>query len=148
VIAGIVYQVVSLGLLFPLLLKITGQSPEVSDFSPIQGDLAILLVALLASWTIAAFLEEFVFRGYLFNRIADFIGHGSVGWMLGLVLSAAAFGGAHAYQGIQGMLDNFVFGLILGGLFLASRRSLWAPVIAHGVYDTIGFLFIFLGMYP
>jgi hypothetical protein len=39
-------------------------------------------------------------------------------------------------------------GLVFGVSYLASGRNLWAPVIAHGVYDTVGFALIFLGKYP
>jgi membrane protease YdiL (CAAX protease family) len=33
-------------------------------------------------------------------------------------------------------------------LYLATGRNLSAPVIAHGIQDTIDFLLLFLGKYP
>jgi membrane protease YdiL (CAAX protease family) len=38
--------------------------------------------------------------------------------------------------------------VIFGIAYLANGRNLWAPIIAHGVYDTIGFVLIYLGRYP
>ena len=146
VIAGIAYQLISIVIVSPFLIKITGHLPVVSAFTGLRGNVTALLAALVTSWTVAAFLEEFVFRGYLLNRITGLTSQTSVGWASGLLISAAAFGSLHAYQGLPGAVDNLLFGLVLGGLFLAGRRSLWAPVIAHSVYDTTGFLLIFLGL--
>jgi hypothetical protein len=44
--------------------------------------------------------------------------------------------------------ENTWDGLLLGALYLACRRNLAAPVIAHGMTDTIDFGLIDLGKYP
>jgi membrane protease YdiL (CAAX protease family) len=46
------------------------------------------------------------------------------------------------------MLATGISGLVFGVLYLATGRNLWAPILAHGIYDTVGFLLIFLGKYP
>jgi membrane protease YdiL (CAAX protease family) len=48
---------------------------------------------------------------------------------------------------VTGILETFLFACVMAGLYLAGRRNLWLPVIAHGVYDTVGFVLIFLGLY-
>ncbi len=44
------------------------------------------------------------------------------------------------------MLDTGIHGLVLGLLYLASGRNLWASIIAHGVTDTVGIVLIFFGV--
>ena len=38
--------------------------------------------------------------------------------------------------------------MLLGLLYLASGRNLIAPIVAHGVMDTINYLIIYSGHYP
>ncbi|MGO9481958.1 MAG: type II CAAX prenyl endopeptidase Rce1 family protein, partial [Candidatus Kryptoniota bacterium] len=64
----------------------------------VRGNLRNLLLWLLAVWTIVAFGEEMIFRGYLMNRIADLVGRSRTGWILSLLGSTLIFGLAHEYQ--------------------------------------------------
>ena len=68
---GIVYQFVSLILVDPLIARLVGSSPDVSQFAPMVGSVKYLVLSLVVTWTVAAFGEELFFRGYLLNRIAD-----------------------------------------------------------------------------
>jgi membrane protease YdiL (CAAX protease family) len=103
---------------------------------------------LAISWTVAAFGEEIVYRGYFMSRITDIIGKTQTAWIVSLLLSAVLFGGIHYYQGISGVLSTGISGLVFGALYLGTKRNLWAAILAHGTYDTVGFLLIFLGKYP
>lgn len=38
--------------------------------------------------------------------------------------------------------------LVYGALYLWTGRNLWAPIIAHGVYDTVAILLAYVGKYP
>ena len=38
--------------------------------------------------------------------------------------------------------------MLVGALYLATGRNLWAPVLAHGITDTADSLLIFSGHYP
>jgi membrane protease YdiL (CAAX protease family) len=58
------------------------------------------------------------------------------------------FGLAHAYQGITGILDEGLAGLLLGLAYLATKRNLAVPIVAHGIGDSIDLVLIFLGKYP
>jgi hypothetical protein len=110
--------------------------------------LKLLLFGLALAWTLAAFGEEMVYRGYLMNCVAE-LGKGTRrAWLVSLVLVNALFGSAHLYQGITGVIENSIDGLILGLLCLRCGRSLWVPIIAHGVTDTIDLVLIFWGKYP
>jgi hypothetical protein len=87
-------------------------------------------------------------RGYLMNRVAGLFGGGGLGWAVSLIAVNAVFGLGHAYQGLSGQVEAAVSGLLLGALYLACRRELWAPVLAHGVSNTIDLVMIFAGRYP
>jgi membrane protease YdiL (CAAX protease family) len=144
---GIGYQVLDILLIAPLLQKQTGEAVDLSQFSSIQGNLLLLIVSLVVSWTLAAFIEEMFFRGYLLNRILDFAGRERIGMAIALIINALIFGAAHYYQGITGVVDTALAGLVLGIFYFVSGRNLWLPILTHGIIDTTGFLLIYLGLY-
>lgn len=145
---GIAYQFVSLYLIEPLLARLTGALPDVSQFAPLVGNVWFFLLSIVVAWTLAAFLEEMVFRGYMMTRVADVGGKTRAAWLVALLLTSALFGLAHLYQGASGMIITGMSGLLFGALYLASGRNLWTAIIAHGVNDTLGFALIYLGKYP
>ena len=145
---GIVFQALSLYVIEPILGNITGDIPDVSLFRPLVGNVPQLFFFLLISWTFAAFIEEMIYRGYLMHRIADLFNRNKTGWVVGLILSNFIFGFGHMYQGMSGMISTGISGLVFAGLYFATNRNLWAAILAHGIYDTIGFLMIFFGVYP
>jgi len=148
VMGGIVFQALSLYLIEPILGKLTGDIPDVSIFRPLVGNVQQLIVWLVISWTFAAFLEEMIYRGYFMHRFADLFKRTNTGWVFGLILANVLFGFGHMYQGTSGMIATGISGLVFAGLFFTSKKNLWAAIIAHGIYDTVGFLMIFFGVYP
>jgi len=147
-VAGLVYQAVSIWLVVPWLSQLTNEPLDLTQFAPLEHNLPLLILWLTITWTVAAFAEELVYRGYLLNRVADLFGQGRAGWAIGLIGSSALFGCGHAYQGITGILETFLFGCLMAGLYLTGRRNLWLPIIAHGVYNSAAFVLIFLGLVP
>ena len=146
--AGAAMSAMELLVTQPLLVQITGHWPDLSDFQPVIGNLKLLLIVIALAWTLAAIGEELVWRGYLLNRLAERIGSGRRAWIASVVLLSFAFGLAHFPQGVTGVIENTVAGLLLGALYLATGRNLIAPMVAHGVQDTIDFLLIYAGVYP
>ena len=59
-----------------------------------------------------------------------------------------AFGLAHLYQGPSGVIQATVGGVLLGILYVATGRNLVAPIIAHGLGNSIDFTVMYLGLYP
>jgi membrane protease YdiL (CAAX protease family) len=57
-------------------------------FAPLVGNARFLLLSLVVSWTLAAFGEELVYRGYLMNRAAELAGKGRLAWGTCLVLTS------------------------------------------------------------
>lgn len=145
---GVGYQFFSLYLLEPLIVLLTGKSIDLSQFAQIEGNVFLLSLFLVLVWTLAAFGEELVYRGYLMNRVAELAGGSSMAWAASLVVVSVLFGVVHSVQGISGVVANISAGLVYGALYLGSGPNLWAPIIAHGVYDTVALLLIFWGKYP
>jgi hypothetical protein len=103
------------------------------------------LRALLLVWTFAAFGEELSYRGYLLTRAADVLGRTNAAYFVSMVVIAVLFGFGHYYKGPAGVVDSTYSGLVLGSVYLLSRRNLWAAVLAHGISDTFAVAVLFMG---
>jgi membrane protease YdiL (CAAX protease family) len=148
VLAGVGIELVELFCTQPLLAAIFHEMPDLSAFDRVQGNIKWLAGSLALTWTLFAFGEEFVFRGYLMNRVAGLFISPRIGWVIALVLANLMFGLAHFQQGPTGIVENFIDGVILGVLYIACGRSLAVPIVAHGITDTLDFLLMFFHRYP
>ncbi len=145
---GIILEIIELFVTQPLLTRLTGKPPDLADFRILTGNTKYTLVALALSWTLAAFGEELVWRGYVMNRVADLGNRTRLAWFCSLVVVYPAFGLAHSYQGVTGIIQEGFAGLLLGVIYLRTGKNLSVPIIAHGVSDTLDILLIFLGKFP
>lgn len=145
---GIASQALDIQIATPLLTRITGHAPDLSNFRSMIGNVPQLFFWLAITWSIAAFGEEMVYRGYILNRAADVLGRNWLAWVFAAILSSALFGLTHNYQGIAGVIDVAVFAFIPVIAYLLSGRNLWIPILAHGIGDTIAFVLIFFHRYP
>ncbi len=148
VLAGVGIEVMELFFTQPLIASVFHEMPDLSAFARVQGNTKWLMGSLVLTWTLFAFGEEVVFRGYLMNRVADLFTNPRVGWTVALVIASLVFGISHFHQGPTGICENVLDGLILGALYLACGRKLAVPIIAHGMTDTLDFLLIFFNLYP
>lgn len=103
------------------------------DFVPVE--IAIGAVLLVVVTPIA---EELFYRGLLFGSLWPRVG---IGWAA--VISAALFGASHFAGGAVLVPILFVFGL-LQALVFRWRRSLVAPIAAHGAFNLIALVQIVL----
>ena len=132
----------------PTLQRLLGYWPDLTAFNEIVGNAKLLAVYLALNWILAAFGEETVWRGYALPRAAQFLGNGTQAWVLALVVVNVAFGLAHLYQGPSGVIQATVGGVLLGVLYLLTGRNLVAPIVAHGLGNSIDFTVMYLGLYP
>lgn len=132
----------------PLLVRLTGEYPNLEDFRVLTGNLTLTLIVIVLAWVQAGFGEEMVYRGYLMNRVADVGNRTSVAWIVSLVAVSTLFAFAHTYQGITGIIENGIAALILGGMYLICGRNLLVPIIAHSIGDTVSVILIYFGKYP
>jgi membrane protease YdiL (CAAX protease family) len=126
----------------PLLRQVGAEGLDVSALRGIlEGNLLNYLVFLIPiSWGSAAFGEELLVRGFLQHRFTQLAGE----W-LGIVLQAAVFALAHAYQGISGVANIFALAMVFGYVYRRCGRNLWPVIAAHGIVDTIGITLIYMG---
>ena len=148
VIAGAAFWAFEFFVENPLLYQITGRYPDLHTFDDLVGNIGLLAILLALNLVLAGFGEEMVWRGYALSRVAGAFGGSRIAWAASLVAVNAAFGLAHLYQGEAGVVQATVQGILLGLLYLATGRSLLAPIAAHFTANSCDFVTIFLGLYP
>jgi membrane protease YdiL (CAAX protease family) len=145
---GLLLEAFQLFISQPFLVRVLGKQPDLDVFRSLHGNIKLLLIYLALAWILAAFGEEMVYRGYLMNRVADLLNRTQRAWIVSLIVVHVGFGLAHAYQGVTGVIDEGLMGLLLGVIYLRTGRNLAVPIVAHGVQDSIDFILIFFGKYP
>ena len=80
----------------------------------------------------AGVCEEWLYRGFFLAVVAALAGGPSTGLLV--VVAAVAFGLAHAYQGVAGIVTTGVLGGVMAALYLQTG-SLLLPVLLHAVID-------------
>src|SRR5947208_15318030 len=85
------------------LLERGGFRRDLSAFAPFKGNLELTLYQLGSVIIGAGFGEEYLFRGFLFQRLAMLLGGRSMGWGMAGVIWVALFALARAYQSTLGM---------------------------------------------
>jgi uncharacterized protein len=145
---GIVMEALELFATQPILTKLLSQGPDLHELHRLVGNTQLFILGIVLAWVLAAFGEETVWRGYLLNRFTDLFGRSTIGWAGSAVVVSVLFGLAHFPQGPTGVIENIIDGGILAALYFATNRNLLAPIIAHGIQDTVDVLLIYLGVYP
>jgi membrane protease YdiL (CAAX protease family) len=80
----------------------------------------------------AGICEEVVYRGFLAAYVAWLWPGATDGWIIGI--TAVAFGFAHLYQGLLGVVLTGIVGALLGSLVVASG-SLLPAIAIHALID-------------
>lgn len=137
------WTVLQLALVMPVVEHLTGETQDVSQFEDLEGNVPMLLLLLLLSWTLAAVGEELAFRGYLFTRARQALGPGRAALVGAVLASSLLFGLIHTEQGAVGVVLATIDGVFYAWLRIR-YDSLWASVLAHGTTNTIGMVAYFL----
>jgi membrane protease YdiL (CAAX protease family) len=80
----------------------------------------------------AGVCEEVLYRGFLIRYFSD--GPWHLALALALVISSVAFGFAHGYQGLSGIISTGVGGAMFSVIFFITG-SLWLPMALHAFVD-------------
>ena len=137
------WSLFQLAVTMPVANHVSGRQQDLSAFDGLEGDLGMLLVLLVLSWTLAAFGEELAYRGWLFTRLREAVGGGRAGLVTGVLVSSVLFGIAHTEQGLVGVAV-VTLDAIAWSLLRIHYGTVWAPILAHGFNNTLGFITFFL----
>jgi membrane protease YdiL (CAAX protease family) len=80
----------------------------------------------------AGVCEEWLYRGFFLAVVSALAGGASIGVLV--LVAAAAFGLAHAYQGRVGIVTTGLLGGVMAAVYLQTG-SLLLPVLLHAVID-------------
>jgi len=130
----------------PWVEYILNTTVDLSSLNGIRGNFLNYIIFILIMWVIAAFGEEFVFRGLLVKRLGILLGNSKFTMWIAVVFSSLLFGLGHEYQGISGMISTGVVSFILGAIFIKNKNILWFTILTHGFYDVIGITLIYFSL--
>lgn len=127
-----------------LILWVRLTQPDISLYAAmLPSDQPWLIVfAGLGFATLNALVEEFIFRGIIWDALGRLI---SPIWLI-LIIQAVIFGAIHHSgfpSGISGMALAAIYGALLG-VVRRQSKGLGAPIITHFFADLTIFLIIFL----
>lgn len=141
-VGAVLLQLFDVGVVMPILNRLTGTTLDYSGFTELKGNPGQLVLLLAVSWTLAALGEEIVYRGYLQKRFTDLAGSQLPGMVLAVGGSSLLFGLAHTEQGLIGVVVTTIDALFFSWLKL-KYDNLWAAVLAHGFYNSVGVIVFF-----
>jgi membrane protease YdiL (CAAX protease family) len=140
---ALVWSVFQLAVTMPVANHLSGERQDMGVFADVQGDVGLLLLLVVLSWTLGAFVEELAFRGFLLTRLREVLGSGRVALAVAVLVSSVLFGILHSEQGLVGIVVVALDGIAFCALRLF-YGTVWASVLAHGFNNTLGLVTFFL----
>lgn len=133
--AGVGLIVLALGLAW-LSQKFSKEKDE-STLHHILPDTAVERIVWVAACVVAAFCEEYIYRGVLFSMIAAMLTDYTIYiWAPAAILSAIVFAFGHGTQGEKAIIQIIPFAV--GFQFLAwLSGGLFLPMVAHFLYNIL-----------
>ncbi|QXG76949.1 CPBP family intramembrane metalloprotease [Modestobacter sp. L9-4] len=119
-----------------LLVGIAATGVEVTGFADSFG---WLVLVVLFTTPLQAAAEEYVFRGYLSQAVAGWVGRPRAGALVAAVVTAALFSAAHVPPDLTTFLYRFLFGLAFSAVVWLTG-GLEASIVLHAVNNIVIFL--------
>lgn len=124
------------------LYKVGVMHRDLSEVASVKNNLPVLFAWIAMVILVSGFVEEFVYRGFIMDRIAKIFGASRGAWAIAFLGQAVIFGLAHAYGDLQLEVFAGCIALLYAGLYLW-QGNLWAPIAAHGLYDASRVVFAY-----
>jgi membrane protease YdiL (CAAX protease family) len=126
-----------------LVMPLFGAPPVNQAYHHLAGNGAAIPATLFALVVGAGFGEETLFRGFLFERFGKLFGPGTGARVAIVVLTSTWFGLDHyPVQGLPGVEQAAIVGLVFGTIFAISRR-IWILMFAHAAFDLTAYALIY-----
>lgn len=136
---GIAFKFLMKALVMPLL----GADSVNHAYHYLAGDRAAIPGTLYALVIGAGFGEETLFRGYMFERLGKLLGKGRGAKISIVLITSVLFGLAHySVQGLAGVEQAMIVGLVLGSIFAVTGR-IWMLMFAHAAFDLTAYAMIY-----
>jgi membrane protease YdiL (CAAX protease family) len=136
---GAAFKLAMKALVMPLL----GAPAINAAYHHLAGNSAALPGMLYLILVGAAFGEEILFRGFLFERLGRLLGSAPFAKVAIVLVASILFGLAHIpEQGVPGMQQALIVGLVLGGIYVRTGR-LWLPIAVHAGFDLAALAIIY-----
>jgi membrane protease YdiL (CAAX protease family) len=143
IVVGIVFGVAFKLFMKAIVMPLLGADPINQAYHYLAGNRAALPGAIWMMIVSAGFGEETVFRGFLFERLGKLFGSRTWAKAAIVVLTSAGFGIAHyASQGLPGVQQATIFGLVFGSIFAITGR-IWMWMITHAAFDLTALALIY-----
>jgi membrane protease YdiL (CAAX protease family) len=143
----LVVNVVAQLTIVPLIaMLVNAPPPDLSRYDIIYQNLTMLLTAMIGSMITGGFIEEFIYRGLMIDRLGRIFGGGRRGLVFAALLNGLPFGLIHFEWGIGGMMVTTIMGSVLGLMYLLTKRNLWPLIAAHATLDAILMLQVYYGV--
>ncbi len=136
VLIGVIIAVLSVAIVYFLVIPIAGEDDPTISFVKNLVHSGPLINIILAGVLIGGIAEELFFRGHLIESFRRAFPYGRWSLVAAIIISALLFGLGHRHQGTLGMVFSGVHSVVWAALFI-NRRSLIAPMVGHGLYDTL-----------
>ncbi len=114
-----------------------GSGVHLERFDVIKGNGGLYLEILPMIWLSAGFTEEFLFRGFLFNRLLMILGRGPLPFIVAALIQGVLFSLGHLYQGWPGVVQVMMISLFLLFTSRILKGNLWPAIIMHGLVDSL-----------
>jgi len=133
-----------------VMMNIVGEprAADMSGYNYLQGNLPLLIIALLAVFIVSSFGEEVIYRGFLITRISEMGGNSRTWIRIAVLASAVVFGLIHFEWGLTGIVQTTFMGLVLAIAYLLLKRNLWVLVLAHAYMDAILLIQLYMAGNP
>ena len=141
----------ALGVGLKLLMKavvmpLLGAPPTNETYAYLTGNAAALPMALYLILAGAAFGEEVLFRGFLFERVSTLAGSARHATAVAVAVTTLLFGVAHyADQGVPGTQQALIVGLVYAALRVRTG-SLVMPIACHAAFNLTALAIIYWGL--
>jgi len=140
---GVVFGIALKFLLKTIVMPLLGADPINHAYHYLTGNRAAIPFTLFTLIVTAGWGEETMYRGFLFERLGKLLGSGVAARTSIVLITSALFGLAHySVQGLAGMEQAIMTGLVFGATFAVSGR-IWMVMIAHAAYDLAAYAIIY-----